>query len=80
MTPTFLGVSKQGDKIKKGYITLAFLGPRYETPVFSAVPGEGTGDTIRIGDTNSAFSRAQYGVEFLRNPCVLGGLRTMGHN
>ena len=79
-TPTFLGVpnARHGDKIRSGYLPLAFSGAGrgwncYVTPAFSGVPNAKHGDKIRNGYLTPAFSGAQNRAQSLRNPYILGG-------
>ena len=77
------GSPNKGTKSELAASPLPSRGPKrgrkcYVTPTFSGVPKQG--DKIRIGCITSAFSRAQKRGKVLRNPYVLGGPQTRGHN
>ena len=81
--PCILGDPQtKGDKIRSGYLTLAFLGAqkRAETlhhPCILWDP-QTKGDKIRIGCLSHAFSGAQKWAEMLHHPCILGDPQTKG--
>ena len=83
ITPTFSGVPNRGDKIRSGYLTLAFSGPTrgrncYITPAFPALRHKG--EKIRSGYFTHASSRAPKRAELLRTPYILGGPQQRGQN
>ena len=81
ITPAFSGVPNEGDKIRIGCFTPAFLGAQkwaemLRHPAFSGVPNKG--DKIRIGCLTLAFSGAQNRKEMLHHPCILRGPQQKG--
>ena len=72
----------KGNKIRSGYLTLAFSGA-HKWAEMLCHPGilgdpQTKGDKIRSGYLTPAFSGAQKRVEMLRHPCILGGSLAKG--
>ena len=77
--PAFSGIpnAKRGEKIRSGYLTLAFSGAQkraelLRNPCILGNPQRQRGQKIRSGYLTLAFSGAQKRAELLRNPCILG--------
>ena len=75
----FYGAPNKGNKIRSGYLNLAFSGAKrgqncYATPTFAGVRNKG--DKIKSGYLTPAFSGAQKRVELLSKPYILGGSPT----
>ena len=79
VTPAFSGIpnAKRGEKIRSGYLTLAFSGAQkraklLRNPCILGNPQRQRGQKIRSGYLTLAFSGAQKRAELLRDPCILG--------
>ena len=69
--------ARNGDKIRSGYLTLAFSGAKKRAALIHdpCVPGVpyAKHENITSGSLNPAFSGAHDRAELLHNPCILGG-------
>ena len=83
--PTLSGVpnAKRGEKIRNGYLTLAFSGAQkravlLRNSTFSAVPNTKRSNEITSGYLTLAFYTAQKRAELLCDQCILGDPQTNG--